>query len=56
MRTQSVRVLLIAFTLIGTTYAQTYTACDPTNGMSLFAVWSDFLLTFLSDLPTNARS
>ena len=56
MLSQAARILGTTLTLISTTYAQTYTACDPTNGMSVFAPQGDLLLTSLSDLSTNARS
>ena len=56
MRIHTVNLLGITLTLIGTSYPQTYTACDPTNGKRIFILWLVYLLNPISDLRTNAWS
>ena len=38
MHTHAVRILGVTLTLIRTGYAQTYTACDPTNGKKILSL------------------
>ena len=38
MRTRAARIVGVTLTVLGTSYAQTYTACDPTNGKNMLSL------------------